>query len=125
MPASVLWGRRFKAEQEVCLQVLMLKALVSLWVTSQRGGETGRITLAPRCFIYPVRPEGPVTLPPLTQADRCGLSPPPAAVVFSQRCDFLPTDARTDALTGAASENDGERRDLRRHSRGFPLARGV
>lgn len=41
---------------------------------SQRGQATGgegmgSVTHAPCCFIYPVRPEAPVTPPSLTQAD--------------------------------------------------------
>lgn len=58
----------------VAVMVLVGRGAVTSLRDSQRGqaagGEgMGSVTSAPCCFIYPVRPEAPVTPPSLTQAD--------------------------------------------------------
>lgn len=73
---------------------------VSLSDITARGhklqGQMGSITQAPRCFIYPVRPEGPVTLPSLTQAD---CSAPSAVARWQPKQEFMSPSPTTFLLS--------------------------
>lgn len=69
----VPFGKLFFGMGGVFLTYSARQPLCRLSDITARGhklqGQMGSVTQAPRCFIYPVRPAGPVTLPSLTQAD--------------------------------------------------------